>query len=162
MAMYELYSAGRGDPENDQRDIFAPKKRVSEDEMVAALEAEMRKFIRRDACLAHRIDNGVPQTDEPAAGKLNAKIYSATNDAIECMDRIILDLQDVRNTLCREGECLEREVNNYVNLSHTAEIAARLIAENLAKLKMAPGDFDRPAAERRSVLAECATEDDLL
>jgi hypothetical protein len=148
MAQYELSSARKDDLENTERDIFAPKSRIPEDaELVAACESEIRRFNQRDVPLIHQTDDEARQTSGPAADKLRALIGSASNDAIDCIDRLILDLQDVCTNLRHKGERLEREVNSYVHLCDTAKLAARAIAERLVKSKTAPDEFDRPAAE---------------
>ena len=145
MAKYELSSARKDDLENTERDIFAPKSRNPEGaELVAACESEISQ---RDVPLIHQTDDEARQTSGPAADKLRALIGSASNDAIDCIDRLILDLQDVCNNLRHKGERLEREVNSYVHLCDTAKLAARAIAESLVKSKTAPDELDRPAAE---------------
>ena len=145
MAQYELSSARKDDLENTERDIFAPKSRIPEDaELVAACESEISQ---RDVPLIHQPDDEARQTSGPAADKLRALIGSASNDAIDCIDRLILDLQDVCTNLRHKGERLEREVNSYVHLCDTAKLAARAIAESLVKSKTAPDELDRPAAE---------------
>ena len=145
MAKYES-SARKDDQENTERDIFAPKSRIPEDaELVAACESEIRRFNQRDVPLIHQTDDEARQTSGPA--KLRALIGSASNDAIDCIDRLILDLQDVCTNLRHKGERLEREVNSYVHLCDTAKLAARAIAESLVKSKTAPDERDRPAAE---------------
>ncbi len=107
----------------------------------------MRKFIRRDGPPVDQSDGDVPQRGGPISDKLSAQVCSASNDAVEYIDRVILDLQDLRNMLRSEGERLDHEVNSYLKLSHAARTAARPVAEGLAKLKIVPGNFDRPAAE---------------
>ena len=145
MAKYELSSARKDDLENTERDIFAPKSRIPEDaELVAACESEISQ---RDVPLIHQTDDEARQTSGPAVDKLRALIDSTSNDASDCIGRLILDLQDVRNNFRHEGERLEREVNSYVHLCDTAKLAARAIAERLVKSKTAPDELDRPAAE---------------
>ncbi|MGB7781398.1 MAG: hypothetical protein WCF86_07755, partial [Pseudolabrys sp.] len=110
-------------------------------------ESEIRRFNQRDVPLIHQTDDEARQTSGPAADKLRALIGSASNDAIDCIDRLILDLQDVCTNLRHKGERLESEVNSYVHLCDTAKLAARAIAERLVKSKTAPDELDRPAAE---------------
>ena len=148
MAKYELYSARKDDLEYDQPDVFAPKRRAPEDDgIVAAFEDEIRKFIRRDGLPVERMSSQAPEAGALATDGLRAQIRSTSNDAMECIDRVISDLQEVRHMLGRERERLEREINHYANLSQAAQNAARAIAESLAKLKMTPSNFERPAAE---------------
>ena len=108
---------------------------------------KVRSSYQRDVPLIHQPDDEARQTSGPAADKLRALIGSASNDAIDCIDRLILDLQDVCTNLRHKGERLEREVNSYVHLCDTAKLAARAIAESLVKSKTAPDERDRPAAE---------------
>jgi len=145
MAKYE-YSAHKDDLEYGQPDVFAPKRRAPEDDsIVAAFEDEIRKFIRRDGLPGERMSSHAPEAGALATDGLRAQIRSTSNDAMECIDRVISDLEEVRHMLGRER--LEREINHYANLSQAAQNAARAIADSLAKLKMLPSDFERPAAE---------------
>jgi len=148
MAKYESYSARKDDLEYDQSDVFAPKKQVPDDDsIVAAFENEIRKFIRRDELPVERMTSQAPEAGALAADRLRVQMGSTSNDAIERIDRVISDLQEVRHMLRRERERLENEINNYANLSHAAQNAVHAIAENLAKLKKTPSNFERPAAE---------------
>jgi len=144
----KLYSARKDDLEYDQSDVFAPEKQVPEDDsIVAAFENEIRKFMRRDELAVGRMSSQAPEAGALAADRLRAQMCSASNDAVERVDRVISELHEVRHMLCRERERLEREINNYANLSHATQNAIRAIAENLAALKKTPGNFERPAAE---------------
>lgn len=143
----ELYSARRDDVEYDQFDVFAPKKRVPEDgSIVAAFENEIRKLIGRDELPVERVSSQAPEAGALAADRLRAQMGSTSNDAIERIDRVISDLQEVRHMLRRECERLEREINSYANLNHATQNAVRAIAENLAKLRKTPSNFEHPAA----------------
>ena len=148
MAKYELYSARKDDLEYDQPDVFAPKRRAPDDDgIVAAFENEIRKFISRDGLPVERMSSQAPEAGALATDGPRGQIRSTSNDAMECIDRVISDLQEVRHMLGRERERLERELNHYANLSQAAQNAARAIADSLAKLKMPPSNFERSAAE---------------
>lgn len=148
MAKYEPYSARKDDLEYDQPDVFAPKRRAPEDDsIVAAFENEIRKLIRRDELPVERMSSQAPAAGALAADGLQARMRSTSNDAMGSIDRVISDLQEVHHMLGRERERLEREINDYANLSHAAQNAARAIAESLAKLKMTPSNLERSAAQ---------------
>jgi hypothetical protein len=146
MAKYELYSARKDDPEYEL-DAFAPKKQVSGDSIVAAFEDEIRKFIRRDELPVDRKGSQALKAGDLAADRLRTQMSSVSNDAMGSIDRVISDLQEVRLMLRRERERLEREIDDYANLSQAAQNALHAIAESLAILKNSPGNFERPAAE---------------
>ena len=147
MAKYEAYNARKDDLEN-RPNVFAPKRRIPEDDsIVAAFENELRQFIKRDELAVEHLSGRAPEAGALAMDGLRTQISATSNEAMESIDRVISDLQDVRHMLRRERERLEREISDYVNLSHTAQSAVRAIAESLATMKMIPGNYKRPAAE---------------
>jgi hypothetical protein len=115
--------------------------------MIAAFENELRQFIKRDDLSAERMAGLAPEAGALAVDGLRSQIHSTSNDAMESIDRVISDLQDVRHMLLCERERLEREINDYVNLSYAAQNAVRAISDSLTKTQMIPGNIARPAAE---------------
>ena len=54
---------------------------------------------------------------------------------MEEIDRVILELQGVRDLLRREGERVTREVAGFASLSHVAITSMKVIADSLQQWK---------------------------
>jgi hypothetical protein len=97
-------------------------------------EGEVREFIRRDATQRH-----APQAGVENATNLIDRVAGASIDEI---DRLILELQSMREMLHREGERVRHELSNYAGLSQSAMHSMKIITDTLAQFKP-----PRPAAE---------------
>lgn len=105
-------------------------------------EGEIREFIRRDAT-QRRAPREAGQTGVENASNLIDRVAGAS---IEEIDRLIIELQGMREMLHREGERVRRELTNYAGLSQSAMHSMKIIADTLAQFK--PEAFPpRPAAE---------------
>jgi len=104
-----------------------------------AVEGEIREFVRRDvASVPHRQRSEVDASHGPAAENLNALIRRAAGDSMEEIDRVIRELESVRDMLRNEGERVSREVAGYASLSHAATTAMKVIADSIKQWKDAP------------------------
>jgi hypothetical protein len=68
---------------------------------------------------------------------------------MEEIDRVILELQGVRDMLRNEGERVSREIAGYASLNHAAMTAMKVIGDSLKQWKEGPdapaGHGQRPA-----------------
>jgi hypothetical protein len=117
-----------------------PPQRLGDVDQAAAsaVEGEIREFVRRDVTFARGNRNGVEPNNEPVADNLNALIRRVSGASMEEIDRVILELQGVRDMLRGEGERVSREIAGYASLSHAAMTAMTVIAESLKQWKSAP------------------------
>lgn len=122
---------------------FAPDRRVArlgEVDRAAAssFEGEIREFVRRD--VAHRRPSRAAPASEPAPHheELNGVIKRVSHTAMDEIDRVILELQGVRDMLREEGDRVTREVAGFASLSHAAITSMRVIADSLVQWKSAP------------------------
>jgi hypothetical protein len=116
-----------------------PEKLSNVDQETAnAVEGEIREFVRRDVALPHRQRNEVDAANGPAAENLNALIQRVAGDSMEEIDRVIRELESVRDMLRNEGERVSREVAGYASLSHAATTAMKVIADSIKQWKDAP------------------------
>ena len=76
-------------------------------------------------------DTGV----DPAADNLNALVRRVAGDSMEEIERVILELQGVRDMLRSEGERVSREIAGYANLSHASITAMKVIGDSLKQWK---------------------------
>ena len=122
-------------------------ERLSEIDAAAAtmspeFEGEIRDFIRRDASLRRPA-----RTDAAAAGEgINTLLDRVAGASIEEIDRVIHELQVMRDTLVTEGDRVQREVARFAGLSQTAMSSVRVIADSLAQWER-PEELTPPAAE---------------
>ncbi|MCF8477340.1 MAG: hypothetical protein K9G60_09925 [Pseudolabrys sp.] len=140
----ERLAAEKSGPEK-----FAPDRRTPErlnpeklgdiDQAAAnAFEGEIREFVRRDVTAVRRPHHEPETAGDPIADNLNALIRRVSGASMEEIDRVILELQGVRDMLRQEGDRVSREVAGYASLSHAAMTAMTVIADSLTQWKGAP------------------------
>ena len=146
----ERLGADRTIPEKTGTEAYAPNRKSSErteseQEAVTAFEGEIREFVRRDVAHLRRQRNDVEQPSEPVMDNLNVLIRRVSGASIDEIDRVILELQGVREMLRSEGERVGREIAGYASLSHAAMTAMKVIGDSLTQWKSAPNNYSRPA-----------------
>ena len=122
---------------------FAPARRVPEklgdvERAVSAFEGEIREFVRRDVNTAQRRNN--PDQPDPVTENLNGLIRRVSGASMEEIDRVINELQGVRDMLRVEGDRVSREIAGYASLSHAAMTAMKVIGDSLTQWKNAPNN----------------------
>jgi hypothetical protein len=128
-------------------DRRSSEKLIDVDQAAAnAFEGETREFVRRDVSVLHRQRSEVDAANDPAADSLNTLVRRIAGASMEEIERVILELQGVRDTLRSEGERVSREISGYANLSHASITAMKVIGDNLKQWKDRPGAPRRPAS----------------
>jgi hypothetical protein len=139
-------------PEKPGPEIYAPNRKSPErpadvDQAVAtAFEGEIREFVRRDVAQLRR-QRSEDSTLEPISDNLNGLIRRVSGASMEEIDRVILELQGVRDMLRNEGERVGREIASYASLSQAAMTAMKVIGDSLTQWKNTPQNSDRRPAE---------------
>jgi len=139
-------------PEKTGPEQFAPKNGVPEklgevDQAAAtAFEGEIREFVRRDVATLRRQRNEGDGAADPAAENLNALIRRVAGASMEEIDRVIHELQGIRDMLRSEGERVSRELSGYASLSHASMTAMKVIGDSLKQWKDAPLTHSRRKA----------------
>ena len=110
---------------------------------VTAFEGEIREFVRRDVAFLRRQRGDVETAGEPAAENLNTLIRRVAGASMEEIDRVIAELQGVRDMLRSEGERVSRELAGYASLSHASMTAMKVIGDSLKQWKDAPINNNR-------------------
>ena len=77
---------------------------------------------------------------------MNGLVRRVSGASMEEIDRVILELQGVREMLRNEGERVSREVAGYASLNHASLTAMRVIADSLAQWKSMPHGSSRHSA----------------
>src|SRR5665811_509266 len=123
----------------DPRDRRPPEKQSDVDQAAAhAVKGEIREFFRRDASFLHRQRSEVDAANDPAAENLNALIRRVVGDSMEEIDRVIRELESVREMLRNEGERVSRELAGYGSLSHAATTSMKVIADSIKQWEDTP------------------------
>jgi chromosome condensin MukBEF ATPase and DNA-binding subunit MukB len=135
----------RHGPEESGPELYAPPDRRGREKPVdvdqAAVnefESEMREFLRRDLSLLNQQLSEAGPATGPTAESLDALIRRVGGASIEEIDRVIHELQEVRNQLCNERERLSHEIARYTSLSHLSMTAMKSISDSLKQSKGVP------------------------
>ena len=103
-------------------------------EQVAAVEGEIREFVRRDVAGLRR----EPDEGKVVAENISSLLQRVSVSSVQEIDRLIGDLQVLRNRLHEEGERVQREIVEYATLSQAAMQSTKIIAESLSHWKRVP------------------------
>ena len=108
-------------------EIYAPpNRRVAPEKM-----SEQIAFL-------HRQRNEADPANAPRAEKPNELIRRVAAVSIEEINRVIRELESVREMLSSEGERLSREIARYASLSHASTTAMKVIADSLKQWNEVP------------------------
>jgi len=148
----ERLGADQSGSEKTGPEKYAPNRSVTEklgevDQVAAtAFEGEIREFVRRDVATLRRQRSEGDAAADPAAENLNALIRRVAGASMEEIDRVILELQGVRDMLRSEGERVSRELAGYASLSHASMTAMKVIGDSLKQWKDTPLNHNRRSA----------------
>lgn len=128
---------------------------------VNEVEAGIRDFVRNDIAYLRRPSNGasaLPDTPSRASNPLdapssapvsepldndtnvknvNSLIQRVAGTSLAEIEKLITELEGLRDLLHNEGQRVQREIAGYAHLSHAAMKSTRIIAENIAQWKTA-------------------------
>ena len=113
-----------------------PEKLNNIDQATAnAFEGEIHEFVRRDVSFLHPRRSEVDAANDTAAENLNAVVRRVASDSMEEIDRVIRELESVRDMMRNEGERVSREIAGYASLSHAAVTAMKVVADSIHQWK---------------------------
>jgi hypothetical protein len=96
------------------------------------VEGEIREFVRRDGAVLRR----APDSDgELVANNIGVLLQRVSGSSVHEIDRLISELQSLRELLQSEGTRVQREIAEYAHLSQSAMESTKIIAESLAHWK---------------------------
>src|SRR6266568_7760681 len=96
------------------------------------VEGEIREFVRRDGASLRR----APENDsELVANNIGTLLQRVAGSSVQEIDRLIAELQTLRELLQSEGVRVQREITEYAHLSQSAMQSTKIITESLAKWK---------------------------
>jgi hypothetical protein len=100
------------------------------------VEGEIREFVRRDFASLRR----QPESDsEMVANNIGSLLQRVSGTSVQEIDRLIAELQRLRDMLSTEGARVQREIVQYATLSQSAMQSTKIIAESLAHWKSDKG-----------------------
>ena len=99
-------------------------------------EGEIREFVRRDVVInpGRQPDN----ESQLVANDINSVLQRATATSVQEIDKLITELQTLRDTLQSEAARVQREIVEYATLSQAALQSTKIIAESLTHWKKVP------------------------
>lgn len=108
-------------------EIYAPPHRRAPEKLS---DADHIAFLHRQR------DEAYPAND-PAAENLNALIQRVAGASMDEIDRVVGELEGVRDMLRNEGERVSREIAGYASLSQASMTAMKVIADSIKQWKAA-------------------------
>jgi hypothetical protein len=110
---------------------------------VSEVEAGIRDFVRNDIAYLRR----APQTSPEAAplepntdatvNNVNSLIQRVAGTSLAEIEKLISELESLRDLLHAEGQRVQREISGYAQLSQAAMKSTRMIADNVTQWKRA-------------------------
>jgi hypothetical protein len=100
---------------------------------VPEVEGEIRELVRRD--VAHLRKAHAENGTEPGMGNLNSLIQRVSGTSVLEIEKLISELQNLRDFLQSEGQRVQREIAEYAQMSQAASKSTKVIAESLAHWK---------------------------
>src|SRR5947208_17167266 len=96
------------------------------------VEGEIREFVRRDGASLRR----TPENDsEMVANNISTLLQRVAGTSVQEIDRLISELQTLRDLLHTEGTRVQREIAEYAQLSQSAMQSTKIFGESLIQWK---------------------------
>ena len=100
------------------------------------MEGEIREFVRRDVATSLRRQ---PESDsEVVANNIGALLQRVAGTSVGEIEKLINELQTLRDMLQNEAARVQREIVEYATLSQAAMQSTKIIAESLTQWKKVP------------------------
>ncbi|MBR0698046.1 hypothetical protein [Bradyrhizobium lablabi] len=109
---------------------------------VSEVEAGIRDFVRNDiAYLRRPVVSTETAPPEPSAdatvNNVNSLIQRVAGTSLAEIEKLISELESLRDLLHAEGQRVQREISGYAQLSQAAMKSTRMIADNVTQWKRA-------------------------
>jgi hypothetical protein len=110
---------------------------------VSEVEEGIREFVRNDiAYLRRPAATGTPEATldsgaEATVNNVNSLIHRVAGTSVSEIDKLISELEALREMLHAEGQRVQREISGYAQLSQAAMKSTRMIADNVQQWKRA-------------------------
>jgi hypothetical protein len=110
---------------------------------VSDVEEGIREFVRNDiAYLRRPVAVSAPEAPldpgaEATVNNVNSLIHRVAGTSVSEIEKLIAELEAVRDLLHAEGQRVQREISGYAQLSQAAMKSTRMIADNVQQWKRA-------------------------
>ena len=99
------------------------------------VEGEIREFVRRDIATFRR----QPESDgEVVANNIGTLLQRVAGTSVKEVDKLIIELQTLRDMLQTESSRVQREIVEFATLSQAAMQSTKIIAESITHWKRIP------------------------
>ena len=108
---------------------------------VSEVEAGIRDFVRNDIAYLRRPAVASPETApldataEATVNNVNSLIQRVAGTSLAEIEKLISELESLRDLLHAEGQRVQREISGYAQLSQAAMKSTRMIADNVTQWK---------------------------
>ena len=107
-----------------------------EEAVETEVEGEIREFVRRDVATSLRRH---PESDsEIVANNIKSLLQRVAGTSVQEIDKLIAELQTLRDLLKNEAARVQREIVEYATLSQAAMQSTKIIAESISSWKKVP------------------------
>src|SRR6266481_4452570 len=97
-----------------------------------AVEGEIPEFVRRDSASLRR---GPENDSELVANNISKLLQHVAGTSVQEIDRLISELQTLRELLHAQGARVQREIAEYDQLSQSAMQSTKIFGESLSQWK---------------------------
>jgi hypothetical protein len=113
---------------------------------VSEVEEGIREFVRNDIAYLRRPQVISPETapqaqagdsSEATVNSVNSLIQRVAGTSLAEIEKLISELESLRDLLHAEGQRVQREISGYAQLSQAAMKSTRMIADNVTQWKRA-------------------------
>jgi hypothetical protein len=112
---------------------------------VSEVEEGIREFVRNDVAYLRRpapsmvssIEPALEPTAEATVNNVNSLIQRVAGTSLAEIEKLIAELESLRDLLHAEGQRVQREISGYAQLSQAAMKSTRMIADNVTQWKRA-------------------------
>ena len=109
---------------------------------VTEVEAGIRDFVRNDIAYLRRPPIAaetapLDPSAEATVNNVNSLIQRVAGTSLEEIEKLISELESLRDLLHAEGQRVQREISGYAQLSQAAMKSTRMIADNVSQWKRA-------------------------
>ena len=128
--------------------VIRPGKNGDDPQAAAGgqVEGELGELIRRDVAPLRRPQLVEPNGGDAAVSHVNSLIDRVSGGSVKEIERLIAELQNLRDFLLNEGQRVQREITGYAQLSQSAISSTKIMVESVAKWKTAIDTARKPAS----------------
>ena len=126
----------RPEPTDESAEVDGDLAAVSE------VEAGIREFVRNDIAYLRRPATAAETAPldanaEATVNNVNSLIQRVAGTSLAEIEKLISELESLRDLLHAEGQRVQREISGYAQLSQAAMKSTRMIADNVTQWKRA-------------------------